>query len=85
MPLATDPATRGYIDQLKEDCDAALADVARLEAERDDLVEALSRIRIAAEFHAQGGISDEVRRYAHDSTKRLADKALAKYTEASDD
>jgi predicted ArsR family transcriptional regulator len=63
---------------LKAERDQARADVA-------DLVEALCRIRIAAEFHAQDGVSDDVRRYAHESTKRLADEVLAKHTEANHD
>lgn len=42
------------------------------------LLEALERIAIASEFHAQPGISDGVMRYAHESTKRLAEATIAR-------
>ena len=45
-------------------------------------LDALERIALAAEFHSQDGISDDVRRYAHESTARLANEALGKiYTD----
>jgi len=40
------------------------------------LREALERIAVAAEFHAQSGVADDVRRYAHESTYRLARATL---------
>ncbi len=40
------------------------------------LREALETIVVAAEFHAQIGVSDDVMRYAHESTYRLARATL---------
>ncbi len=40
------------------------------------LREALETIAVAAEFHAQIGVSDGVMRYAHESTYRLARATL---------
>lgn len=50
--------------------------ISELKAERDRYREALERIQTAAQFHSQDGLSDSVMRYAHESTARLADKAL---------
>lgn len=61
----------------------------RLIGERQDaadeierLREGIKRIQIAAEFHAQDGVSDHVMRYAHESTKRLCDELLSQFGRA---
>jgi len=47
---------------------------------RDDDIKRLRdiifRTQVASEFHSQAGVSGDVARYAHESTKRLCDEAL---------
>lgn len=41
------------------------------------LKEGIERIRTASEFYAQDGVSSDLVRYAHESTKRLCDELLS--------
>ena len=73
-------------DLVAVDVGKMLDHMERLEAENERMREGLERIRVASEFYAQfadttgkvvDGVSADVIRYAHESTKRLCDNLLA--------